>query len=94
MSHSFSFLVSRNTQLNKAAIWLSFLATFFLSSFLSTLSTFVAPLIGVSWRHLTTSFGVEFNDILAPLIGVQYTMFTRNIACSLDTFVVYYTSIF
>ena len=90
MSHSFSFLVSRNTQLNKTAMG-CLLATFcrpfwrlFVVLLMSTLSTFIAPLDGVSWRHLTTSFcatyrrpyNVEFNDVFWRLLSSSNTQFT------------------
>ena len=56
MSHSFSFLVSRNTQLNKAAIWLSF--SFIINTMVVLFVDFyrrLASLNDVLWRHLTAS---------------------------------------
>ena len=69
MSHSFSFLVSRNTQLNKAAIRLSFLfkikhlgntMVVLFGDFFVDFSTIYNDV----WRHfIGVSFNVEFNDV-------------------------------
>jgi hypothetical protein len=69
-----------------------FLATF-LSSFLATFLSTLAPLNGVSWRHLTTSkhnlyndvratyrrpYDVEFNDVFGDNLVVLYTIYNNT----------------
>jgi hypothetical protein len=69
MSHSFSFLVSRNTQLNKAAMgclfWRLFVVLF-------------GDLFVVLFGDLFVVLFTIYNDVLAPLIGVQYTIYNNT----------------
>jgi|LakMenE01Jun11ns_1017448.scaffolds.fasta_scaffold8911489_1 hypothetical protein len=85
MSH-FLFFVSRNTQLNKAAIGCPFfiLNTTYNQHNGRPFGDFVVLLLS-TYRRLAS-----LNDVfLAPLNGVHL-----NVACALDLGVVYYTSAF
>ena len=86
------FFVSRNTQLNKAAIGCLF--HLIINTMVVSLATFCRPfcrlyrlllalLIGVFWRHLTTSV-TQFIMTFAPLIGVSLTTFIwRHLTASI-----------